>query len=205
MFTGIIQATGRVKTKKILASGATFEFEAPDFVTADVTIGDSIAVNGVCLTVVGLSGDAFKTDVSGETLACSMFANLPVAGSVNLEKSLRFNQGIDGHFVSGHVDGVGEIVRIIAVGSSQCLQIKAPENLTKYIAKKGAICLNGVSLTVNEITQNIFSVNVVPHTLSATTLGAARVRDLLNIEVDMIARHIEQLLASTTSEHSEDL
>ena len=199
MFTGIIQAQGNIKEIRSSNKGAVFIFNSNSFDLSDVSIGDSIAVNGVCLTVTQLDKNSFSADVSQETLNCSTFSQSKKGQNVNLEKSLRLDQGIDGHVVSGHVDGVGKVISIAIEGESTCMKIKVDDNLVKYIAKKGSICINGVSLTVNEIDGNVFGVNIVPHTFSVTTLDELKVNSLVNIEIDIIARHIEQLLDHKTT------
>jgi len=161
----------------------------------DSNVGDSIAVNGVCLTATKLKENFFTADVSQETLNCTTFSELTKGQHVNLEKSLRLNQGIDGHLVSGHVDGVGKVCSVYSEGESTRLKIKVMTDLMKYIAKKGSICINGVSLTVNSVIGNIFDVNIVPHTLSATTLGDLNEKSKVNLEIDIIARHVEQLIS----------
>ena len=196
MFTGIIQALGHIKTKVSYDKGAVFSFSTTNFDFSSVAIGDSIAVNGVCLTAVEIGEDFFKADVSQETLDCSIFSQLEQGDSVNLEKALRLNQGIDGHLVSGHVDGIAQVNDQFKEGESTRFKISVPDNLVKYIAKKGSVCINGVSLTVNSITDNIFDLNIVPHTLTVTTLGKLKVGSKVNLEVDIIARHLEQLLKS---------
>ena len=199
MFTGIIQAIGQIKTKVAYDKGAVFSFSTTDLDFSDVAIGDSIAVNGVCLTAIEIGQDFFKADVSQETLDCSIFAQLEQGSQVNLEKALRLNQGIDGHLVSGHVDGIAQVSERYNEGESTRFKISAPDNLVKYIARKGSVCINGVSLTVNSIVDNIFDLNIVPHTLTATTLGELQVDSQVNLEVDIIARHLEQLLTSKQS------
>jgi len=194
MFTGIIQAIGQIKTKDVHNKGAVFRFESKDLDFSNVAIGDSIAVNGVCLTAVEIGGDYFQADLSQETLDCSVFSNLKVGDSVNLEKALRLSQGIDGHLVSGHVDGVAKVIDKYSEGDSTRFKISTPKNLVKYIARKGSVCINGVSLTVNDISDEMFDINIVPHTLIATTLGELVVGSKVNLEVDIIARHLEQLL-----------
>jgi len=194
MFTGIIQALGSIKTKVAYDKGAVFSFTATNFDFFSITIGDSIAVNGVCLTAVEVGSDFFKADVSQETLDCSIFSELEQGDHVNLEKALRLNQGIDGHLVSGHVDGTANVSEQFNEGESTRFKINVPDNLVKYIARKGSICVNGVSLTVNSIAGNIFDLNIVPHTLNVTTLGELQTGDQVNLEVDIIARHLEQLL-----------
>jgi riboflavin synthase len=194
MFTGIIQALGSIKTKVVYDKGAVFSFTATNFDFSSISIGDSIAVNGVCLTAVEVGSDFFKADVSQETLDCSIFSELEQGDHVNLEKALRLNQGIDGHLVSGHVDGTANVSEQFNEGESTRFKINAPDNLVKYIARKGSVCINGVSLTVNSIAGNIFDLNIVPHTLNVTTLGELQTGDQVNLEVDIIARHLEQLL-----------
>jgi riboflavin synthase len=195
MFTGIIQSKGNVVEVHSSDKGVVLVFSCNDLDLSDCSIGDSIAVNGVCLTVTELKENSFTSDVSQETLNCTNFSELKKGHNVNLERSLRFNQGIDGHLVSGHIDGVGEVISIDKEGTSTRLKIKVNNDLTKYIAKKGSICINGVSLTVNSIEINIFDVNIVPHTLSWTTFGELIENSKVNIEIDIIARHIEQLIS----------
>ena len=198
MFTGIIQAQGNIKEIRASNKGAVFVLNSNSLDLSDVSIGDSIAVNGVCLTVTQLDKNYFSSDVSQETLDCTTFSQLKKGQNINLEKSLRLNQGVDGHIVSGHVDGVGKITLIAIEGDSTRMKIKVDDNLVKYIVKKGSICINGVSLTVNEIDGNVFDVNIVPHTFSVTTLGELKVNSQVNIEIDIIARHIEGLLNHKT-------
>ena len=199
MFTGIIQALGSIKTKVTYDKGAVFSFTATDFDFSSIAIGDSIAVNGVCLTAIEVGSDFFKADVSQETLDCSIFSQLEQGDQVNLEKALRLNQGIDGHLVSGHVDGIASVSEQFSEGESTRFKINAPDNLVKYIARKGSVCINGVSLTVNSIVDSTFDLNIVPHTLSVTTLGELKTGDQVNLEVDIIARHLEQLLNNKES------
>ena len=194
MFTGIIQAKGRVKDVTHSDKGAVFVFDTDSLDMSSVSIGDSIAVNGVCLTVIDFCDSNFSADVSQETLDCSIFDKLQKGQNVNLEKSLRLNQGIDGHLVSGHVDGIGKVDSIYAEGESTRINIIIGQNLEKYVAKKGSICINGVSLTVNSIENNIVGVNIVPHTCAVTTFGELEVGARVNIEIDIIARHLEKLI-----------
>jgi len=194
MFTGIIQAQGNIQEIRESNKGVVFVLNSNSLDLSDVSIGDSIAVNGVCLTVTQLDKNSFSSNVSQETLNCSTFSQLKKGQNINLEKSLRLNQGIDGHLVSGHVDGVGEVVSLQKEGESTRLLIKVNKDLSKYIAKKGSICINGVSLTVNAVETDIFDVNIIPHTLSVTNLGELIENSRVNIEIDIIARHIEQLI-----------
>ncbi len=194
MFTGIIQAKGRVKEVTHSDKGAVFVFDSDSLDMSSVSIGDSIAVNGVCLTVTDFCDTNFSADVSQETLDCSIFDKLQKGQNVNLEKSLRLNQGIDGHFVSGHVDGIGIVDSIYFEGESKRINISINQNLEKYVAKKGSVCINGVSLTVNSIENNIIGINIVPHTFAVTTFGELEIGSRVNIEIDIIARHLEKLV-----------
>jgi len=195
MFTGIIQSKGNIKEIISSREGARLKINTNALDLSDSKVGDSIAVDGVCLTVTQLSGDGFTADVSNETLACTTFSGLKQEQEVNLEKSLRANQGIDGHLVSGHVDGIGRVSSVEKDGDSVRIQIEAQNDIVKYIAKKGSICINGVSLTVNRVVKNIFDVNIVPHTLSATTLADLSLNSNVNLEIDQIARYVERLLS----------
>ena len=194
MFTGVIQAKGRVKDVTHSDKGAVFVFDSDSLDMSSVSIGDSIAVNGVCLTVIDFCDSNFSADVSQETLDCSIFDKMQKGQNVNLEKSLRLNQGIDGHLVSGHVDGIGKVDSIYTEGESTRINIIIGQNLEKYVAKKGSICINGVSLTVNSIENNIIGVNIVPHTFAVTTFDELEVGARVNIEIDIIARHLEKLI-----------
>jgi len=195
MFTGIIQAKGSIHEVHPSEKGAVLVINSDGLDLTDSNVGDSIAVNGVCLTATKLKENFFTADVSQETLNCTTFSELTKGQHVNLEKSLRLNQGIDGHLVSGHVDCVGKVCSVYSEGESTRLKIKVMTDLMKYIAKKGSICINGVSLTVNSVIGNIFDVNIVPHTLSATTLGDLNEKSKVNLEIDIIARHVEQLIS----------
>ena len=193
MFTGIIQAIGSIQEIHSSDDGVILKINSNTLDLIDSKIGDSIAVNGVCLTVTQVSEKLFTADVSNETIYCSTFSDLSQGVSVNLEKSLRFNQGIDGHLVSGHVDGVGKVQSINQDGDSTRIKILVESNIVKYIAKKGSICINGVSLTVNSVEDNVFDVNIVPHTFSVTTLRDLSIGSNVNLEIDLIARYVERL------------
>ena len=193
MFTGIIQAKGSIQEVISSKEGAHLKINSNTLNLSDSKIGDSIAVDGVCLTVTELSEDWFSTDVSNETMSCTTFSELSQGQSVNLERSLRLNQGIDGHLVSGHVDGIGEIHSIDEDGDSVRIKVEVQGDIMKYIANKGSICINGVSLTVNSVESNIFDVNIVPHTFSVTTLGELKLKSFVNLEIDLIARYVEKL------------
>ena len=193
MFTGIIQAIGSIQEIHSSDDGVILKINSNTLDLIDSKIGDSIAVNGVCLTVTQVSEKLFTADVSNETIYCSTFSDLSQGVSVNLEKSLRFNQGIDGHLVSGHVDGVGKVQSINQDGDSTRIKILVESDIVKYIAKKGSICINGVSLTVNSVEDNVFDVNIVPHTFSVTTLRDLSIDSNVNLEIDLIARYVERL------------
>ena len=195
MFTGIIQSKGSIKEIFSSSDGARLKINTHVLDLSDTNVGDSIAVDGVCLTVTELSESSFTADVSNETLTCTTFSALKQGKNVNLERSLRVNQGIDGHLVSGHVDGIGAVNSIEKDGDSVRIKIEVQGDIIKYIAKKGSICINGVSLTVNSVENNFFDVNIVPHTLSATTLGDLSLQSNVNIEIDQIARYVERLLS----------
>ncbi|HUX64643.1 riboflavin synthase [Sulfuricella sp.] len=192
MFTGIIEAVGQIKQVEQRDKGVrlTIASERLDF--SDVAVGDSIAANGVCLTVTALAGNAYTVDVSQESLNCTVGLSEP--GEVNLEKAMRLSDRLGGHLVSGHVDGVGEVVKFEPVGESYLLQIRASRELARYIAAKGSIAINGVSLTVNEIRDGVFSINLIPHTVEVTTLKHLQPGARVNLEVDMLARYVDRLL-----------
>lgn len=191
MFTGIVAAVGTIAAARPAAGGMRLRIEAGGLDLKDVAIGDSIAVSGVCLTVVARTARSFECDVSPETLACT--AGLARGARVNLELALRLADRLGGHLVSGHVDGVGTVARIERAGANRVVAIRAPARLARYIARKGSVAVNGVSLTVNDANGAGFAVNLIPHTLAATNLGALRVRGKVNLEVDLLARYIERL------------
>jgi riboflavin synthase len=191
VFTGIIQAVGRVGGLKSTPGGMRVTIDAGTLPLADVKIGDSIAIDGACLTVVAIAPPAFEIDVSQETLACT--AGFSQSAAVNLEQALRLADRLDGHLVSGHVDGVGAVVSFDTAGDNRRLVVDVPRELAKYIARKGSVAVNGVSLTVNAVDGTLFEVNLIPHTLAATTLHALTPALKVNIEVDMLARYVERL------------
>ena len=194
MFTGIILAIGHIAAIERKAGDCRIKINTGKMSLSDVALGDSIAVNGVCLTAVELGADYFCADVSNETLNKTLINTLLVGAPVNLELALTPTTRMGGHIVSGHVDGVGQVVEKKADGRSFCFKIKAPDQLAKYIAHKGSICINGISLTVNDVSGATFSVNIVPHTLAETTLGSATTGTFVNLEVDMLARYMERLM-----------
>lgn len=194
MFTGIIQSIGEVAAIEPKGDDTRIRILTNQLDLADVQLGDSIAVNGVCLTIVELPGDGFWADVSGETLSCTTFKSLTVGIKANLEKALTPTTRLGGHLVSGHVDGIGKIVERYNDGRSVRFHIQAPDEMAKYIAEKGSVCVDGISLTVNAVKGAIFELNIVPHTLQETTMGQLKVGTEVNLEVDIIARYLERLI-----------
>lgn len=194
MFTGLVQAIGKIRAIESSNSDRRIELDSGKLDLSEVTVGDSIAISGVCLTVTSLQERGFRVDVSAETMACSTFGELGVGCEVNLEKSLTPSSPLGGHLVSGHVDGTGIIDERQEDGRSVRLSISAPQTLARYIATKGSICIDGVSLTVNEINGCRFGVNIIPHTLQETTIKHYRQGVRVNLEVDLVARYLERLL-----------
>ncbi|MDJ0870393.1 MAG: riboflavin synthase [Gammaproteobacteria bacterium] len=194
MFTGIITAVGNVAALEPKGGDVRLRIHTGKLPLKDLVVGDSIAVSGVCLTAVELPGDGFWADVSGETLSRTTLGELKPGDPVNLEKALTPSTRLGGHLVSGHVDGVGTVLRRRDDGRSVQFRIQAPDDLARYIAEKGSICLDGISLTVNGVQGAVFDLNIVPHTLSETTMGEFEPGRQVNLEVDIIARHLERLL-----------
>ena len=194
MFTGIIQAIGTIAALEPKGQDVRVRVQTGKLDLSDVQLGDSIAVNGVCLTAVELPGDGFWADVSGETLRRTTFAALQKGSQANLEKALTPTTRLGGHLVSGHVDGIGEIISRKTEGRSERFVIRAPNALAKYIAEKGSICVDGISLTVNGVRGTEFELNIVPHTLVETTMSEFKTGTQVNLEVDIIARYLERLL-----------
>jgi len=194
MFTGIIEAVGRVAAQQAQGEDMRLRIQTAGLDLADVKPGDSIAVNGVCLTAVELPGDGFWADVSNETLKCTGIGQLREGHAVNLEKALTPESRLGGHLVSGHVDGIGEVVSRESSGRAECFIIRAPVSLAKYIAEKGSICVDGTSLTVNAVNGAEFELTIVPHTLQQTIMDSYQTGRYVNLEVDMIARYLERLL-----------
>jgi riboflavin synthase len=202
MFTGIVAAVGKISSVQPLAggleAGVRLDIDAGPLSLDDVALGDSIAINGACMTVVDKTASAFSVDVSRESLNCT--AGLDAIGEVNLEKALTLAERLGGHLVSGHVDGLGIVHRFEAVGESWELVIDAPRELAKFLAFKGSVVVNGVSLTVNRV-EDIdggvcrFSINLIPHTISVTTLKHLRAGSRVNLEIDLIARYVERMLS----------
>lgn len=191
MFTGIIQSTGKIKSVTPAGEDLKLNIQVGTLDMSDVKIGDSIAVNGVCLTAVTFDATQFEAHVSKETLNCTV--GLDATREVNLEKALRLSDRLGGHLVSGHVDGVGQVVRFEPAGDCWLLVVRAPHALSRYVAVKGSIAIDGVSLTVNTVEQDIFSMNLIPHTIEHTTLKHLGIGSRVNLEVDLIARYVERM------------
>ncbi|KAA6184937.1 riboflavin synthase [Thiohalocapsa marina] len=194
MFTGIIQAVGEIERLQPRGGDVRLSVRAGGLDLAEVALGDSIAVNGVCLTAVEIGGGRFAADVSRETLSLTTLGGLGPGGRVNLETALTLSTPLGGHLVSGHVDGVGTVLEVHEDGRSWRLQIHAPGELARYIAHKGSICVDGTSLTVNQVSGAVFDLNIVPHTLQQTIIGDYRAGTRVNLEVDLIARYLERLI-----------
>ncbi len=194
MFTGIIKARGRIDAMTPVGGDIRLCVRSDGLPWGDYEVGESIAVNGVCLTAVELYADGFDTDVSTETLAVTALRNLAEGSAVNLEPAISANERLGGHLVSGHVDCVGKVTGRRADARSIRFDFEIPAEYARYVAKKGSICIDGVSLTINEVKANTFSVNIIPHTAEVTIIGGYEVGTLVNIEVDLVARYLERLL-----------
>ncbi|MDD3482335.1 riboflavin synthase [Azovibrio restrictus] len=195
MFSGIVAAVGRITQLTPREAGFRLTVEPGSLDISDVALGDSIAHAGVCLTVVDKAADSswYCIDVSPETLSCTQ--GLAEPGEVNLEKALCLNDRLGGHLVSGHVDGVGEVLRFDPVGDNRLLEIRAPHAISKYIARKGSVTVDGCSLTTNTVEGDVFTINLIPHTLEVTTLKHLKPGSRVNLEIDLIARYTERMLA----------
>ena len=194
MFTGIVQAVGRIAATEAAADGLKLTLDAATLDRSDLRVGDSLAVSGCCLTIVAIDKATLAFDVSAETLRCT--ARLDRQGPVNLEKALRLSDRLGGHLVAGHVDGVGVVTRFDRAtkdGDNVELEVEAPADLARFIASKGSIAVDGVSLTINAVAGRRFSVNLIPHTLAVTTLGSLATGARVNLEVDMVARYVARL------------
>ncbi len=202
MFSGIVAACGRIERIEPLADGLRLTVDTGTLDLADVQIGDSIANSGVCLTVIARDGQRVNFDVSRETLNCTVGLDQQ-GGEVNLEKALTLADRLGGHLVTGHVDGVGEVRKFEPVGESHELVIRAPGSIAGYIARKGSVTVNGVSLTVNRVEGADFSINLIPHTVAVTNLKHLKAGSKVNLEIDLIARYVERMLAWREEEAKE--
>jgi riboflavin synthase len=196
MFTGIIETTGVIETAESTEANLKLTIAAPKLGLHQVAIGDSIAVNGCCLTVVAKTQENFTVDVSNETLALT--TGLKLGATVNLEKSLRYGDRLGGHLVSGHIDGIGTVRAIEDLGASWRLEIEAPKTLAKFVARKGSVAINGISLTVNTVTDLpngncAFEINIIPHTFQVTTIRGLNSGGKVNLEIDLLARYLERM------------
>ena len=195
MFTGIVLAKGSISGVEKRGGDVRLRIEAGDLDMSDVALGDSVCVSGVCLTAIDPDAKGFFADVSVETLSRTTLGNLAAGDAVNLEKSLRLSDRLGGHLVSGHVDALGRVISVAPDARSQRWRFEIPTHLAKYVAAKGSICIDGVSLTVNDVEVNTFGVNLIPHTIAVTTFADKKIGDAVNIEVDLIARYVERLQA----------
>jgi riboflavin synthase len=197
MFTGIVLAKGRVASMAERGGDLELGIDAAGLDSARLNVGDSIAVQGACLTMTRKQGACFFADVSRETLGLTTLGKLTAGSSVNLEPSLRAGDALGGHMVSGHVDALGRLRKMAEDGRSRRMEFELPAGLMRFVAPKGSICVNGVSLTVNKVEGVRFDVNIIPHTLKETTLGELQVEDEVNIEIDVVARYLERLMSKT--------
>ena len=201
MFTGIIETVGEVVAKDLREGDVKLTLKADESYLEAVMLGDSIACNGVCLTVVDRTSNQFMLDVSVETLSLTTIGDWDVGSKVNLEQAMIASSRFGGHIVSGHIDRIGEIIDIADDARSWRMTVRVPKNIRQYIAKKGSICVDGVSLTINSVEDSEFSVNIVPHTLSHTIIGDYKLNQKVNIEIDTIARYVERLVSLSHSEN----
>jgi len=195
MFTGIVQAVGTIEAVAPLERGVRLTVAADGLDVSDLGLGDSICVQGACLTVVAIASKRLSFDVSRETLECTVGLDRP--GNVNLENALRMGDKLGGHLVTGHVDGIGEVLAFERAGESMLLRLRVPQELARYVARKGSICVDGVSLTVNRVEGDAFDINLIPHTLEATTLARLARGARVNLEIDLIARYVERMLSAS--------
>lgn len=193
MFTGIVSATGTLQSSEARQGDLRFRIDAPAALMKDARVGDSISVSGVCLTMLEPDSSGFSADVSVETLDCTSLGQRQAGDSVNLELALQVGDRLGGHMVSGHVDGLAKVISRTTDGRSERFDFEIHPTLARFVAAKGSVCLDGVSLTVNEVEDNRFSVNIIPHTLQVTTLGDLHEGQTVNFEIDLVARYLERL------------
>jgi len=199
MFTGIIEGVGHIAARDTIGGDVRFTFHVGSLPFQDVQLGESIAVNGVCLTVIASDATSFRADASTETLQLTTLGALPAGATINLERAMRPTDRLGGHLVSGHVDGVGSVLAIEDDARAQRWRFRAPPALLRYIAKKGSICVDGVSLTVNAVDDDGFEVALIPHTVSHTAFAATGVGSAVNLEIDQVARYVERLLGERSN------
>ncbi|MFT3763145.1 MAG: riboflavin synthase [Pseudoxanthomonas sp.] len=199
MFTGIIEGVGRLAAREERGGDVRFTFATGSLLFENVQAGESIAVNGVCLTVVAFDAVSFQADASNETLSLTTLGALPVGAALNLERAMRPSDRLGGHLVSGHVDGLGKVLSIAHDARAQRWRFAAPASLSRYIAKKGSICVDGVSLTVNEVDGDAFEVALIPHTVAHTRFAETQAGDAVNLEIDLVARYVERLLGERSA------
>ncbi|ASK61123.1 riboflavin synthase [Virgibacillus phasianinus] len=201
MFTGIVEEKGKlINSKRESANSIQLTIQA-NTITSDLTIGDSIAVNGICLTVTTFSKDSFRVDVMPETIKATSLRSLTTGSPVNLERAMPANGRFGGHFVSGHIDGTGKITRKEKQENAIYYDIEVSRELQSYLLKKGSIAVDGISLTVFDVNNHTFTISLIPHTVSQTVLGEKTVGDIVNIECDMLAKYIEQMMQRTNTKH----
>jgi len=203
MFTGLIQEVGTIESISTNAEGKEFVIKAPGLIK-EIEIDDSVATNGVCLTATKISGDTFRVQAIHITLEKTSVGSLKSGDKVNLELSLRPQDRLGGHFVQGHVNALGKIVKIATIGNNWEVEISFPKDLRKYMISEGSICLDGISLTIARLTESTLTVAIIPHTLEKTSLSAKKVGDVINLEVDMIAKYIENFLRFNKDSKSEE-
>lgn len=194
MFTGLVQGVGRLRTRESRGGDLRFTIDVGTLPFNDVALGESIAVNGCCLTVVDFDAASFAVDASNETLALTTLGTLRDDAALNLERAMQAHERFGGHIVSGHVDGIGRVMDIQPDARAQRWRFAMPTGLAKYVAKKGSICVDGVSLTVNEVGDDFLEVALIPHTVSHTAFSETRLGDAVNLEIDLVARYVERLL-----------
>jgi len=196
MFTGIIEGLGTIKAIQPAEQGKRFTVEA-DFILDQTRIGDSICVSGACLTAVAVQGKRFSVDVSPETLAMTTFGNVKIGARVNLERALRLSDRLDGHLVSGHIDGTGVLKQKKSTGNAIVVTIEVSDSLSRYMIKKGSVAVDGISLTINTCGRDSFEVSIIPHTAKVTTIGFKNIGDSVNIETDMIGKYVERFVTKS--------
>lgn len=201
MFTGIIEELGKIATTNPIAGGLSIKIEA-NKILEDISVNDSVCIDGVCLTVTNFDNSGFWVDAVGATLEKSTFASVKPSSFVNLERSVRLNDRLGGHLVQGHVNGIGTISEIKKLGENYLLKITVPESLERYVIKEGSIAVNGISLTIADLDKNLISISIIPHTWQNTNLKFKKVNDKVNIEIDILAKYVERLLnRNNTSEN----